>query len=363
MESDYAREGTFAHLIAGWALEDNVPAANYLGRMDESGDFQVDAAMAAAIQVYLDAVAVWRLFEDVHRMDVEVRVTAIPGDVWGTSDLIVWAGGGRHLHVWDYKHGAGLFVDVVNNPQLLTYALGALREHPEYAATVETITMHVVQPRCREPFHRWHTVTPAELWEFGERLTEGVYAAKRDNAPLVAGEHCRFCPVKSSCPMLRDQSLHAARRMFSDVDTMTPKVVAPKLDDMTPAETARALDALPTVELWVKAVKEHAENLARRGVTIPGRKIVQTTGHRTWRDPEQAAAELRRVGVDPFEAPKLVSPAQAEKLAGKDVVAALVSRPKTGVVFASLDDKRPAYNPAAVFAAPTGSDTLDELFR
>ena len=63
----------------------------------------------------------------------------------GTADCIQIAE--SVLWVTDYKNGAGVPVDADNNPQMMTYALGALAMYaPIYGDSIQTIKMTIVQP-------------------------------------------------------------------------------------------------------------------------------------------------------------------------------------------------------------------------
>ena len=117
----------------------------------------------------------------------------------------------------------------------------------------------------------------------------------------------------------------------------------------------KALDAIPVVEQWIKAIHEHAYDLANKGEAIPGRKLVRKSGNRQWRDAAAAKSMLLEMlpeGVEAYAEPKLLSPAQAEKkldVIGKALVGELTKKPDAGTVLVSLSDKRPAFNPGDVF--------------
>lgn len=46
-------------------------------------------------------------------------------DGFGTGEAMIVSKG--KLHIIDFKYGEGILVDAVNNPQMMLYALGALK--------------------------------------------------------------------------------------------------------------------------------------------------------------------------------------------------------------------------------------------
>ena len=65
-------------------------------------------------------------------------------DGFGTSDAILIAGG--TMHVIDYKHGLGILVSAVENPQMKCYRLGALGLF-DGIYDIDTVSMRIYQPR------------------------------------------------------------------------------------------------------------------------------------------------------------------------------------------------------------------------
>jgi hypothetical protein len=163
-----------------------------------------------------------------------------------------------------------------------------------------------------------------------------VDAAKRSedpDAPLISGEHCRWCPAAGVCPQLRADALAAAETDFAgDVA-------------YNPAELAEALDQLPRVEAWVKAVREFAYAEAERGFCPPGYKLVLKRATRKWVDEQAAAKYLNTCGFPDdaiYSPPKLKSPAQLEKAVGKQELetCGLVTAESSGYTLVPNTDRR-----------------------
>jgi hypothetical protein len=135
------------------------------------------------------------------------------------------------------------------------------------------------------------------LSTFEQLLQHAMHRAKQDGAPLAAGDHCRFCPVKSVCPEL--QGL---------VTAMPP---AYAYADMTVEQLGEWLLKAEKVEQWIGALREIAHEATRRGLVIPGWKLVDKRANRKWTDERKvlAAAKLLKIHVQEL---KLLSPAQVE---------------------------------------------------
>lgn len=187
----------------------------------------IDARMAIGVAAYvreharLTAGATWWGQErTVCLDDYWPEFEGPPVSAFGTADLMVYHAGRRHLDVLDYKNGAGVYVGVQNNPQLLYYAAGALmllRDFP-----VATVTLHVVQPHIPgtdEPVRRWDTTAIDVLLWVEDVMKPAISRAFAPGAEqrLNPGRHCIFCPVKvaKACPALDRAKLERTRELFA----------------------------------------------------------------------------------------------------------------------------------------------------
>lgn len=76
----------------------------------------------------------------------QVDFSDVVPDGFGTCDCVMI--GDDTLNIFDYKHGKGVRVDAVGNPQMRLYALGALaRYRPLYGDTIKKVRMTIIQPR------------------------------------------------------------------------------------------------------------------------------------------------------------------------------------------------------------------------
>ena len=165
----------------------------------------------------------------------------------GTADAILVDG--NHLHVIDLKTGR-VAVEAEDNKQLLTYALGAMRQL-KAPNTIEC-TMHIYQPRVG---HSKWTVSGNRLELHGRRLQEAAELALSGDAPTSPSpDACRYCKAKTICPSMREKVQEAARSDFMPDMTVTP--------DM--------LDDAVLVAAWAEMVQAAAKEQLASGKSIQG---------------------------------------------------------------------------------------------
>jgi len=360
VSSKHAELGTFAHDVAADCLECDTDAATWV---NGKADNPCTEEMAGYVQEYLDEVRAYMFGGASLFVEQRVDVCESVGEVYGTADAIVLSGDGKSLDVFDFKYGAGVFVGVEDNPQLWVYGLGALEtlprkdgEESNRCDDVEVVTVHIVQPRHHQGGHHWQDIPVGKLRAWGEKtLRDAVDATSIASAPLVAGEHCRWCLAKPTCPQLRRAALEHTRHLFEDEDLAVPAKTPPAPESLTPEQIAAALAAFPVIEQWLKAVREHAYDLASAGAIPPGYKLVGKRSIRQWKDEAATVLALEAflpAGSAIYAPLKVLSPAQAEKLLPKgerEIIAQLTHKPKSGTTLVPASDKRPAVTPGDVF--------------
>lgn len=366
--SSYALEGTQAHGLAAMCLLKPMNLGGFVNKAIEvdGKPVLVTQELAEAVQVYLDEVRGAMSSDDcVLLVEQRFDLSSMYPGCFGTADAVVWAPHDKTLHVFDYKHGAGIPVDPIGNPQLQYYGLGALLASSYPAKVVRLV---IVQPRCGgEPVKEWR-VDAMDLTEFAGALQEYAKAAEAPDAPLKAGDWCKFCPAAALCPELRKRSVALARSEFA--------VPAGPKSDYDPARLRLALDSREFVRAWLKALDEFAYTEAERGMTIPGYKLVAKRATRKWRTEGEVIEALQDLGVKDdviFEARAVKSPAQLEKLVDKTVLEPFITAESSGHALVPESDKRPAVTlktaaqefdaigPAAMDGAPVQLESGDLL--
>jgi hypothetical protein len=271
-------------------------------------------------------------------------------EMWGMVDALTYFPDLRFMRVRDYKHGAGVFVEAENNPQLKYYGLGGLLSLMVDSLTVDRAELCVYQPNAyqdAEPARSWE-VEPAELLAFGPKLAAACAIARKPNAPLRPGPHCQFCPARGICPELTDTVLRATG---SDVIPYTGDVMVPEPPrGMTSDQLGWALKMIPLIRTWINGVQALAYAEASHGRLPTGWKAVAKRTHRRWKDPELATRQALRhfagelIEDDMYDR-KIKTPAAFERLLGKSAVAGFISahteKPK-GFTLVPANDEREA---------------------
>lgn len=334
VESDAAREGTIGHEVAAKML---------LGQKydDVAGH---DEEMIEGARVYFDAVAEVKKqlanpADDKFLVEHGFDLSVLHPGLFGTADCIVYDSVRKRLYVFDYKYGKGIPVDVFEdgkpNLQLLYYGLGALET---LGLPCDLVTLVIAQPRCfhRDGPVRKHTFSAVAMLDFSADLIAAAKKTEDPQAPLVPGDHCKFCPAKPLCPKLHETAVALAKEEFSTTVSYDPE------------KLSRTLSLLEAIESWAKGVREFAYAEANHGRVIPGYKLVAKRASRYWRDEEAARKYLITKTNLNYELvmtePEVKSPAQIEKILKKDYHEAmkeLVVSISSGSSLVSDSDPRP----------------------
>jgi hypothetical protein len=222
-----------------------------------------DPDHVAMAQGYADFVN--NLVENPRKKLIEVNLDeglkSLHPALGGTADAILVDG--NHLHVIDLKTGR-VAVDATDNKQLLTYALGAMRQL-KAPSTIEC-TMHIYQPRVG---HSKWTVSGNYLNLHGRRLLSAAELALSSDAPTnPSPDACRYCKAKTICPSMREKVQEVARNDFKPDMTVTPEM----------------LDNAALVSAWVDAVQSAAKEQLSSGKSIQGWTMRIGRKTKFWKD-------------------------------------------------------------------------------
>lgn len=349
-ESEHAALGTAAHKLADMCLESGKDAWEYIGQTINGYKVGSDPQTQIepdAVQVYLDYVRPLAEQADVSASELRLGNKWKPHPLYGgTADFVASYFNG--IRVVDYKHGAGLGVEAEGNPQLLYYAIGALKEFTTDPPDQWLVTMTIVQPRYHgNPIKTW-TITVGELRAWSrDVMVPGMLAAenmakRHATVPVVAadytaGDHCRFCPAILHCPKQKED--------FEIMATTNAEVTSD-------AELDALFPKIATVKMFMRAAEAAIQARLIEGATFKEVKLVKKrAAGRVWKDgAEQELVNL--LGEDAFNK-DVKSPPQVEKLSKKwrDFVAEKAFLPEaTGYNLALASDSAPSANPAADIA-------------
>jgi hypothetical protein len=251
----------------------------------------------------------------------------LPG-VFGSTDLLGRIG--KRAFILDWKFGSGVPVPADDNPQLMFYAAAAMRT-PEVQWVFDEcdeIECIIVQPPSVK---RWVTTTK-RIKAFEQELAMAVKISQMPDAPLNAGDHCRWCAAKPTCPKITgavDRALHT------------------KIDSLDVVQISAYLKTADILEQWITDVRGLAHQVLDAGKPVPGFKLVAKRAIRQWADDDQALVAMMNEGIpeDELLISKVVSPAQAEKVLkkhGKQLPANQVVAVSSGSTLVEESDPRPA---------------------
>lgn len=359
--SEAADWGTACHQLAEKCLRGKGPADRYIGTTEKGKvySFEVDEEMAETAQSYVDYV-VGLIDSDSDpdaRLSVEQKFSLAslkpPFDAGGTADAVVYFPSQKRLEVVDLKTGRGVVVDAKGNPQLKTYALGAMLANK--GLDVDHITVTIVQTRAAhkdgrirsETFHiadlvEWTSDMMAAMHRAAVALADREKIGKAGSEAdwgriyLQAGPHCSdtFCKARATCPALKQSVEDQVGVWFDELDQ--PRLAnAPDSGD--PDQRAQRLDSLDLIEDWVKEVRAHEHRLAEAGNPATGYVLVPKQGREKWNEGADlkviAAAKAAGLPAEKYLNPgKLRTPKQVRKELGSkaNLVSDLSSTPSTG---------------------------------
>lgn len=373
--NEYSDSGTCAHFLAAHCLDDNVNAAEYIGReiaicsdgKECFSEFRgaskiryrltVDADFSDAVQEYIDYVrSVVASTGGILHVEQRLSISHITGeeDAEGTSDVVIVTP--DELIVIDLKFGMGVKKEAEGNPQLKLYGLASMDKY-SLVNDFNDVRVVIHQPRLNHVSEFVYSI--AEMEEFRRAVIKAAVDCNVASAPYSyskiewlekytkAGEdQCRFCLAKATCPTLEKHITETIDAEFEDLTNET--VVAAK--QLDPETLSRNLKAVDLIEGWCKAVRAGVEGLLLAGTAVPDFKLVQgKKGHRQWTNSDEIEAVFKsmRLKVEEMYDLKLISPTTAEKVL-KDSpkrwnrVLPLIVQKEGGPSVAPASDKRPA---------------------
>ena len=334
--SDYAAEGTDAHALCEFRLKQALgmsaedPIENLSWYNEEMEDC---AAGYTAYVMELLTVASQTCPDPVVLIEQRVDFTRWVPDGFGTADCILIADG--VLNIVDYKHGKGVEVSAVANPQMMLYALGAL-EIFDGIYDIDEVCMTIFQPR-KSNVSVYGMAKEALLEWAQSELAGKAELAFAGQGDFQCGEWCRFCKAKAECRERAAANLELARYEFQ-----TPAL----LEDDEIADILGKVDALVA---WATDVKEYALQQAVSGKEWSGWKLVEGRSNRKYTNDAIVAATVERAGFDPYER-KLLGITAMQKVLGKtrfeELLAPYIEKPQGKPTLVPESDRRPAMNTA-----------------
>jgi hypothetical protein len=342
--SAYAEEGTKAHNLAEAILRREIGIP--LGEGDKhildevKGDDEMFKYVAQYCQPIVDLVEATPDAEV--QIEAHVNMAYVHPDLFGTADAVVFDPNEQHLHVFDLKYGQGIMVDAEENPQLLFYAGCVFMDYMP-----KTITSYIIQPRANTgDTHKSWTYGVDRLMDFEGELKSAIGRIDHirdtvEGKPITAedvcvGDHCQFCPAVSICPK------HLAN--FTALEEVIPQD-GKLVEQYTDEQVHHFLSMQKPMMKWFASLEEGIESRLLDGEDLEHFKLVNKRANRAWKN---EATVKRKFGKRKVTKEVMLSPSQAEKVLGKEVVEPYWEKPEAGVTMALVGDRRKAVNPPAL---------------
>ncbi|MDE2096614.1 MAG: DUF2800 domain-containing protein [Patescibacteria group bacterium] len=354
-ESEAAAWGTVCHEAAERCFIHGTDASEYLGETMKSGrfEFTFHEDMAACTQEFVDYC---RGRCEEYREETKDDATTWyernfsfadldpPFEAGGTGDCIIHFPSWKMLEIVDLKTGRGVIVEVVNNQQARSYALGAMLEFKDL--DVEIVRSTIVQPRASHKDGRTRSeeihVSDLVFWTADLMAAMNRSKEAKDQFDALDGSRikfeewadtwlktgkCKFCPAEGLCPARKKEALAvtgaSAVKWFDEPSPEEPLALnaPPSLSD---DELEHVLDGLEALEDWVKAVRAFAHAKAEKGTIFDHWILTDKIGNRAYLETDEAkiASALREkltlTDDQIFEKPHVKSIAQIEKTLGAE---------------------------------------------
>lgn len=257
-------------------------------------------------------------------------------DGFGTGDCLIVAD--KLLHIIDFKYGLGVLVDAEDNPQMMLYALGALRLF-DALYDIDSVSMTIFQPR-RENVSTW-TISVSELEEWAEKtLRPKAELAFKGEGEFNPGPWCTFCKAAVKCRARAEEKLALAQYEFAKPPLLTDEEIEDilsRLDDLTK---------------WANEIAAYAQDAAiNHGKQWNGYKLVEGRSNRKYTDESAVIAAATAAGYRDIFKKSLIPITEMEKLMGKktfaEVLGGLVIKPQGKPTLVPASDKRPAIHTGA----------------
>lgn len=327
-----AIDGTHSHTLLEYCLKNTVDPMTTIGSMfsDHEGQFGVERDRANRVKVAYDYIRSrieqrpdTQMFNEV---TVDPSTLVLRNDMSGTVDVLLLS----HdlMEIIDYKDGM-MPVEVVGNPQLEQYAVGALAKllKDKYTPLPKNVMFTIVQPKAAlkgAPSVSHHMMPTADVIGVvsAKLMNEGA-ATDAPDAPFVPGEkQCGYCPHRGNCSAATNHALGKAGIKFDDKTGGADKDIVRKAVEAEPStmndnDLRELIEAAPLLRKMIEAAEVEAMRRFQSGHAVPGLKVIRGTGRREWvKSEEETANTLVRMGVPKGMVWKttLISPAGTDNL-------------------------------------------------
>lgn len=333
-----AELGTAAHHLSEFCLQMGVETYDCVGMTFNK--HLVTDEMAAYVNVYVGEIRKILAENPDAVLMVEKRVvmSSVGNDVFGTGDCIIYIPSKRKVYNIDLKYGYGI-VDVYDNIQLAFYSVATLDTY-QWWGLVDTVEAIIIQPRAEhiDGVIRRHIFTRDDLVQWQKKFADIVAVARRNDAPLVAGEHCKYCDASPICRA-------RLQRTMSIVGHDAP------LETLSTAEVIAFYKEIKVMTMQFEKMKDLAIQLGKSGANLGNDyKMVKAIQRHVCADDKAFIDDVLnhpdcKINGDELFNQKLKGKTDLMKIKGvpKSVIDKHFKAPPTALTLVPITDKRPAY--------------------
>lgn len=338
-ETEAAAEGTAAHALCEHKLRRALKLQSRRKPISKYDCDEMDLHTDNYVQFVLETLAEARQHCADPLINIEQRLdfSCYVPDGFGTGDCIIISD--KTMHVIDFKYGQGVLVEAEQNPQMMLYALGALRLF-DSLYDIDEVAMTIYQPR-RENISTW-TIAVDDLKAWAENeLVPKARLAYEGKGEYLPGPWCTFCKAAVKCRARAEEKLRLAQYEFA----------RPPL--LTDAEIEDILDKLSDLTSWANEIMAYAQDAAlNQSKQWRGWKVVEGQSNRKYSNEEAVIEAANAAGYHDIFRKSLIPLTEMEKLMGKqdfhDILGGLIVKPAGKPTLVPVSDKRPAITSANI---------------
>lgn len=337
-DNDVREDGTACHWLAEQEWNGKSVAIGSLSPNQRV----ITQEMFNAVADYFVVLRSWRgkaLLEHPVPLDV-----IYPG-MAGTVDAHALSHEHRTLDVGDLKYGFR-FVEVIENWQLICYALGLIMEHRLPADY--KVTLHIIQPRSFHragPRRRWTTTVGELVATYLPQLQRAAREAMGPAPLCTPNPGCVDCPGRHACEALQNAAHTSLEVAYSATPHNLPSAALGN-------ELARLKVAAKHLEARITGLETDVEARLRKGQVVIGWALAPSFAREAWKEGAQSqllTLASQYYGVDLAKPRELVTPAEARRRFPATLVAQFTHKPSTGVKLVKTDknEARRIFDPSA----------------
>lgn len=313
--SKYAEEGTLFHAVMEYIIKNKLDEKltdKWIRQyIETNSNISLNKeAIDEMVSCVQDAVDWFNLtYYNAKQIIPETKLPMYYSDKdFGTADVIVIYE--DKLVIVDWKYGKGVDVPISYNPQLISYAVSALKYLASNGTDIRkfnNIETVIYQPRIyTEVRVKSYTYSMQELSAEAKRIKEAVdkvyeilgkYKARTNkivtNNLHASEEACRFCPAKMSCKVYVKQSTDLLDDLIDTKDNTNNEQV-----DYLTSVGKKFEENLPKLEKFFKELQDYF--MGKAETELPdGVYIAQKTPRTVYiNDIEKVIEVLRNYGID-----------------------------------------------------------------